>query len=67
MPPIPPLNFTFAGRAESGDIFGTWDMGNGDWNVNVAGSGFAAQSATSGVNWMLIAAAVGVAFFLLKK
>ena len=42
-------------------------MGNGDWTVNVAGSGYAAQSASAGLNWWMIAAALGAAWFLLKK
>ena len=40
--------------------------GAGDWNVNLAGSGTALQTATSGLNWMLIAAGLAV-FLLLKK
>jgi len=41
--------------------------GAGDWNVNLGGSGFANQTATSGINWLLIAAAVGAAWFVLRK
>ena len=40
--------------------------GAGDWQVNLGGSGTALQSATGGINWLLIAAAVG-AVWLLRK
>jgi hypothetical protein len=65
---LPPLNFTFSGRADSrSDLYGnTWDMGNGAWTVNLAGSGVSNQSASMLSQWM-IAAALGAAWFLLKK
>lgn len=72
MPPfnLPPLHLSASSSAASrldmgGSSFGaSW----GDWNVNVAGSGTALQSASSSpLNWLLIAAAAGAAWFLLRK
>lgn len=40
--------------------------GPGDWSVNMGGSGTALQAASGGINWLLIAAAVG-AVWLLRK
>lgn len=40
--------------------------GPGDWSVNLGGSGLSMQSASGGMNWLLIAAAVG-AVWLLRK
>lgn len=64
--PLPPLNFTFAGRAESGiGMDGSaWDFGQGDWNVNLAGSGVAMQSGS--IPWLWIAIA-GAAWVILKR
>lgn len=53
-----------SGADWGGSYFGA--SGAGDWNVNLAGSGTALQTATSGLNWLLIAAAVG-AYLLLRK
>lgn len=65
--PIPPMSF--ASSASSGmDQRGATQSasGAGDWSVNLGGSGTALQSATGGMNWLLIAAAVG-ALWLLRK
>lgn len=68
--PIPPLNFHMSSAAQSGMDMGAAQFGAsfGDWNVNVAGSGTASQSATSsaGINWLWIAA-LGAVWFLMRK
>ncbi len=67
---LPPLHFAMSSAATSGMDMGAAQFGAsfGDWNVNVAGSGTASQSATSsaGINWLWIAAA-GAAWLLLRK
>ena len=67
LPGLPPLSFgapaTMAqdcGGASGGA------SGAGDWTVNLAGSGTALQTSTSGINWLLIAAGV-LAWLVLKK
>jgi hypothetical protein len=64
--PLPPLNLTFAGRAESGiGMDGSaWDFGQGDWNVNLAGSGVSLQSGS--IPWLWIAAA-GAAWLIMRR
>lgn len=46
----------------------SWGFDNSGWTVNVGGSGTAMQAAAGGssVNWLLIAAAAGAAWFLFK-
>ena len=65
---LPPLQLSSSARSDwqqNGAQFSA--SGNGDWVVNVAGSGTANQSASaSGINWWLVAA-VGAAWFLLKR
>jgi hypothetical protein len=66
---LPPIQLSSSARSDwqqNGAQFA--GSGNGDWVVNVAGSGTANQSAsaTSGINWWLIAAA-GAAWYLLKR
>ena len=71
---IPGLNFALpsmnlGGTATLAQDFGGAGFGAsgaGDWNINLAGSGTSLQTATSGLNWLLIAGAVA-AFMLLKK
>lgn len=46
-----------------GNQFG--GSGAGDWNVNLSGGGFSLQGASSGISWMLLAAAAA-AYFILK-
>lgn len=68
MLPIPPLSFNLGSSASSGmDQRGAqFGASFGDWTVNVAGSGTSAQSASGGINWLLIAAAVAAWYFLKK-
>lgn len=71
MPPgsLPPLQLDFGSNAFStlGLNGATWTgPGSGAWNVNVAGSGLAMQSASSLSPWLLAGAAV-LAYLLLKK
>lgn len=69
MLPLPPLSFT-GGSAGGGSAGGgTLPWQQGDWTINVAGSGTAVQSASGGLNWTAIAltlAVVGVAWYLLQ-
>jgi hypothetical protein len=53
------------GTAASGDS----GWGNGDWNINLAGSGQALQSASSLSPWLIagLVAAAGVAWYVLRK
>lgn len=67
---MPPLNLDFGSSAKAGlDMTGaSWaGFGAGAWNVNVAGSGTALQSASNLSPWMLAAAAAVAAFLILKK
>lgn len=69
LPPLPPLNLDFGSASKSAlDQTGaSWaGFGAGDWNVNVAGSGLALQSASS-MNYWLIAAAAAAAYLIFKK
>jgi hypothetical protein len=66
---LPPLQLSSSARSDwqqNGARFSA--SGNGDWVVNVAGSGTANQSAsaTGGITWWQIAAA-GAAWYLLKR
>lgn len=67
---LPPLHFAMSSAATSGMDMGAARFGAsfGDWNVNVAGSGTALQSASSAkLNWWLLAAAVGAMWYLNRK
>ena len=69
LPPLPPLNLDFGStsRASLDQTAASWGgFGAGDWNVNVAGSGLAMQSASSLSPWLL-AGAAAAAYFLFKK
>lgn len=64
---LPPLQLSSS--ASSGmDQRGaqTSASGNGDWSVNIAGSGTALQAASGGINWWLVAAGAA-AWYLLRK
>lgn len=64
---LPPLQFSSSassGMDQSGAQFSA--SGNGDWVVNLGGSGAGLQTASGGVNWLLIAAGVA-AWYLLRK
>lgn len=66
---MPPLQLDFGSSAASrlGMEGASWaGFGGGAWNVNVAGSGTALQSASSLSPW-LIAAAVVAAVLIFKK
>lgn len=67
IPGLPPLNLSngaTSGLSSNGAAFSA--SGAGDWSVNLGGSGTALQSATGGLNWMLIAAGAA-AWFVLRK
>lgn len=69
LPPLPPLNLDFgsSAAADLGLNGASWaGFGAGAWNVNVAGSGTALQSASSLSPWLLAAAAVA-AYLIFKK
>jgi len=66
---LPPLAFTGGSAGPSSSDMWGGSFGGGDWVVNVAGSGKSNQSAsaTAGISWVMVAAAVGAAWLLLKK
>lgn len=64
LPPIPPMNLSAPSSATaslnaSGSMFQA--SGNGDWNVNMGGAQWA------GMSPLLIVAALGLAWMLLKR
>ena len=65
---LPPLQLSSSASSGMDQSGAQWSAsGNGDWVVNLAGSGSAVQSATGGgINWWLVAAA-GAAWYLLRK
>lgn len=64
---LPPLQMSSAAHSGMGQEGSSWGASMGDWNVNVSGSGAALQGASSTpINWWLIAA-LGAAWFLLRK
>lgn len=64
---LPPLQLSSsAGSGMDQRGMGMSASGSGDWVVNLGGSGPSMQSASGGLNWLLIAAAVG-AVWLLRK
>jgi hypothetical protein len=65
--PLPPLNLN-GGMASAGmdTSGGSWSASDGNWTVNVAGSGTAMQSASGGIPWLWIAAGVAAWYFLRK-
>jgi hypothetical protein len=58
------MSFT-GGAASGGTAGGASSWSQGDWNVNLAGSGVALQ--TSPTSLLLVALAVGAAWLLLRK
>ena len=65
LPPLQLSSSASSGMDQSGAQFSA--SGDGDWVVNLGGSGTALQAGAGGVNWLLIAAAAGAAWFLLRK
>lgn len=61
MPPLQLSSSATAALNQSGSQYGA---SNGDFSVNLGGSGAALQSASGGLNWWLVAAAVGVLWYL---
>lgn len=68
MLPLPPLNFN-GGAAYGGTAGGASPFTpEGDWNLNLGGSGPSLQGAASGLSPLLIVAVVaGAAWLLLRK
>lgn len=66
---LPPLNFQLSSSATSfmDQAGAQYGASNGAWNVNLAGSGVSLQSASAGLNWWLIAAAAGAAWYLFRR
>jgi len=65
MPSLPGMQSSASSAISSNGA--AWSAsGAGDWSVNLGGSGTALQSASGGINWLLIAAAVGALWFLNK-
>lgn len=63
---LPPIGFNSSassGMDQSGAHFGA---SNGDFIVNMGGSGVAFQGASGSLNWWLIAAGVAAWYFLRK-
>ena len=65
LPPLSLSSSASSGMDQSGAQFSA--SGKGDWVVNLGGSGTALQAGAGGVNWLLVAAAAGAAWFLLRK
>ena len=63
LPPLSLSSSASSGMDQSGAAFGA---SNGDWSVNLGGSGTSLQAASGGINWWLIAAGVA-AWYLLRK
>lgn len=64
---LPPLQLSSSASSGMDQSGAQWSAsGNGDWVVNLSGSGSAVQSATGGINWWLVAAGVA-AWYLLRK
>lgn len=64
LPPLSLSSSASSGMDQSGAQFSA--SGNGDWVVNLGGSGGGLQTASGGINWLLIAAGVA-AWYLLRK
>jgi hypothetical protein len=64
---IPPLNFAAPSTAAQDTSGSGFSLGDGDWVVNLGGSGTALQAASGGMSWLLIAAAAGAAWLLIRK
>lgn len=67
---LPPLNLNLNQSNDATSRLSqdgaSWDFSQGDWIINLAGSGKAAQSA-SGTSPMLWVALAALAFLVLKK
>lgn len=62
---LPPLSLSSSASSGMDQSGAAWSAsGYGDWSVNLGGSGTAMQSATGGINWLLIAAAVGAVWLM---
>lgn len=64
---LPPLSLSSSASSGMDQSGAQWSAsGNGDWSVNLGGSGTALQAASGGINWWLIAAGA-LAWYLLRK
>ncbi len=63
MPPLPPLSFSDTANALGGTAGGGWMQG--DWNVNLGGSGIAFQGGMP--PWLLLGLAAGAAWLLMRR
>lgn len=63
---MPPLQMSSSATADMNSSGTNSSASRGDFVVNIGGSGTALQSATGGINWMLVAAGVA-AWLLLRK
>lgn len=65
---LPPLSMSSAAHSGQDNSGAAWSAsGYGDWAVNLGGSGTAMQSASGGINWLLIAAAVGAVWLINQR
>lgn len=64
---MPMPSFSSSAAASLDQRGAEWSLGGGDWSVNMGGSGTALQTATGGMNWLLIAAAVGATWLLMRR
>lgn len=67
---LPPLNLSFQKSQDSTSALNMagagWDFSQGDWIINMGGSGTSAQSAAGSSPWLWIALAAA-AYWVLKK
>ena len=64
---LPPLSLSSSASSGMDQSGAQWSAsGNGDWVINMGGSGTALQSGATGINWLLVAGAVA-AWYLLRK
>ncbi len=64
---LPPLSLSSSASSGMDQSGAQWSAsGNGDWVINMGGSGTALQAATGGINWWLVAAGVAAWYFLRK-
>lgn len=64
---LPSLSFAAPSTAAQDTSGSEFSLGRGDWVVNLGGSGTALQAASGGVNWLLIAAAAGGVWLLMRR
>jgi hypothetical protein len=64
---LPPLQLSSSATATLNNAGAQYGASNGDWAVNLAGSGVSLQSASGGINWLLVAAAVGAAWLITQR